>query len=191
MSKSNSRNPLPEEAFVGLGSNLGDRRGFIASGVAAIGRLSGVELCRPSSLYETDPVGLKDQPRFLNAVALVRSSLSPSRLLRSLLAIEQEHGRQRPIPDGPRTLDLDLLLYGTRVVADADLQVPHPRMTGRCFVLRPLLELAPGLVHPGTGERLSDCLDRCDCSGVRPVGRLPLRGAGAAGTSEAGLLSTG
>ena len=181
---------MAEEAFVGLGSNLGDRRGFIASGVAAIGRLSGVELCLPSSLYETEPVGLEDQPRFLNAVVLVRTSLSPSRLLRSLLAIEQEHGRHRLIPDGPRTLDLDLLLHGSRVVADAHLQVPHPRMTGRCFVLRPLVELAPGLVHPGTGERLSDCLGRCDCSGVRPAGRLPGRRAGASETSEAGPAPT-
>ena len=182
---------MPEEAFVGLGSNLGDRRGFIASGVAAIGRLPGVELCRPSSLYETDPVGLEDQPSFLNAVALVRTSLSPSRLLRSLLAVEQEHGRQRLIPHGPRTLDLDLLLHGSGVVADAGLRLPHPRMTGRCFVLRPLLELAPGLVHPGTGERLSDCLDRCDCSGVRPAGRLAGWGAAAAATPEAGPLATG
>ena len=181
---------MPEEAFVGLGSNLGDRRRFIASGVGAIGRLPGVERCLPSSLYETEPIGLTDQPRFINAAAHLRTTLSPSRLLRSLLAIEQEHGRQRLIPDGPRTLDLDLLLHGTRVVADADLQVPHPRMTERCFVLRPLLELAPGLVHPGTGERLSDCLDRCDCSGVRPAGRLPGRRAGASGTSEAGLLFT-
>ena len=179
---------MPEEAFVGLGSNLGDRRGFVASGVAAIRRLPGVELCVPSSLYETDPVGLEDQPGFINAVALVRTSLSPSRLLRSLLAIEQDHGRQRLIPDGPRTLDLDLLLHGSRVAADTDLQVPHPRMTGRCFVLRPLLELAPGLVHPGTGERLSDCLDRCDCSGVRPAGRLPDRSAGGSGTSGAKTL---
>ena len=181
---------MPEEAFVGLGSNLGDRRRFIASGAAAIGRLPGVELCRTSSLYETDPVGLEEQPHFLNAVARVRTTLSPSRLLRSLLAIEQEHGRERLIPDGPRTLDLDLLLYGSRVVADAYLRVPHPRMTERCFVLRPLLELAPGLVHPGTGERLSDCLRRCDCSGVRPAGGLPGRPAGGSGTSEAGGLST-
>ena len=167
---------------------MGDRRAFIASGVAAISRLRGVELCQQSSLYETDPVGLVDQPRFLNAAALLRTRLSPSRLLRSLLAIEQEHGRQRLIPSGPRTLDLDLLLYGSRIVADTDLQVPHPRMTGRCFVLRPLLELAPGLVHPETGERLSNCLERCDCSGVVPAGRLPRRGAGAGGIPEAGPL---
>ena len=153
--------------------------------MAAICGLPGVELCQPSSLYETDPVGLVDQPRFLNAVALVRTSLPPSRLLRSLLAIEREHGRQRLIPDGPRTLDLDLLLYGSRVAADTDLRVPHPRMTGRCFVLRPMLELAPGLVHPETGERLSDCLGRCDCSGVRPAGRLPRARTEAAGTSQA------
>lgn len=173
MSKPKSRNRLPEEIFVGLGSNLGDRRGFIASGLAAICRLRGVEFCQLSSLYETDPVGLADQPPFINAAAHLRTSLSPSGLLRSLLAIEQEHGRQRLVPDGPRTLDLDLLLYGNRIVADADLQVPHPRMSERCFVLRPLLELSPGLVHPGTGERLSDCLARCDCSGVRPAGKLP------------------
>ena len=134
---------------------MGDRRAFIASGVAAISRLRGVELCQQSSLYETDPVGLVDQPRFLNAAALLRTRLSPSRLLRSLLAIEQEHGRQRLIPSGPRTLDLDLLLYGSRIVADTDLQVPHPRMTGRCFVLRaPASSWHPGscIPRPGNGS---------------------------------------
>lgn len=140
-------------AFVGLGSNLGDREATI---LRALGRLQDdpeVDVVRVSTLRETEPVGYLDQPRFLNGVAELETELSARELLTRLLAIERELGRRRADgpPLGPRTLDLDLLLYGDDTIAEAGLQVPHPRLHERRFVLEPLAELVPGLVVPGHG----------------------------------------
>lgn len=146
---------MNELAFVALGSNLGDRQAYLESGLAALAALVGVELQKTSSVYETAPVGYTDQPFFLNAAAALRTTLSPEELLLGLQEIEARHQRQRQVHWGPRTLDLDLLLHGQRTAATPTLQLPHPRMLDRCFVLAPLCELAPDLCHPRTGRPFS------------------------------------
>lgn len=141
-------------AFVALGSNLGDREATIRAALDALAAEPGLELVAVSSLVDTDPVGNVDQPRFLNGAAEVDTELSPRDLLTALLAVEQRFGRRRDgaVPHGPRTLDLDLLLYGDAEIDEPGLTVPHPRMHERGFVLGPLAELAPGLEVPGKGR---------------------------------------
>jgi 2-amino-4-hydroxy-6-hydroxymethyldihydropteridine diphosphokinase len=145
-------------AYVALGSNLGDRERTLRDAVAALGAEDGVEVSAVSTLIETDPVGFVDQPRFLNGVAALDTTLGARELLTLLLEVERRFGRSREgVPaQGPRTLDLDLLLYGDLVLDEPGLQVPHPRLHERPFVLEPLAELAPGLEIPGLGpvERL-------------------------------------
>jgi 2-amino-4-hydroxy-6-hydroxymethyldihydropteridine diphosphokinase len=135
-------------AYIGIGSNLGDREATLRSAVEALAATPGIELVAVSSLRETDPVGpVQDQPRFLNGAVEVETTLAPRPLLDRLLAIEADHGRVRKEPQGgPRTLDLDLLLYGDEAVSEPGLTVPHPRLRERDFVLEPLRELGwPGL----------------------------------------------
>lgn len=133
-------------AYVGLGANLGDREAAIRRAAALIGAR------RLSSIRETEPWGYADQPPFLNAVAEVETALAPRAFLDRLLAVERDLGRVRAGPRyGPRTIDLDLLVHGDRVVDEPGLQVPHPRLRERLFVLEPLAELAPGLEIPGNG----------------------------------------
>ena len=139
--------------FVGLGSNLGDREGTLR---AAVGRLRGLpetDVVRVSSLRDTDPVGYRNQPRFLNGVVELETTLAPRALLAALLELEAAFGRDRGTvpPQGPRTLDLDLLLYGQDRIDEPGLQVPHPRLHERRFVLEPLAELDPALEVPGKG----------------------------------------
>jgi 2-amino-4-hydroxy-6-hydroxymethyldihydropteridine diphosphokinase len=135
-------------AYVGLGANLGDREATMRRAI----ELLGDEVVAVSSFRETDPVGYEDQPRFLNAAVALEMELSPRELLDRLLAVERELGRTRDGPRyGPRTIDLDLLLYGDVVVDEPGLRVPHPRLAGRRFVLEPLVELDPGLTIPGAG----------------------------------------
>ncbi len=138
-------------AYVGLGSNLGDRAETLRVALERLAATQGVEVVAVSSLRETDPVGpVTDQPRFLNGVAAVETTLGPRRLLEVLLAIEAGLGRARTgPPGGPRTLDLDLLLYGEERIDEPGLQVPHPRLHERPFVLEPLEEL--GWTPPGPG----------------------------------------
>jgi 2-amino-4-hydroxy-6-hydroxymethyldihydropteridine diphosphokinase len=136
--------PQGEEAFVGLGSNLGDRRARLASAFAALSLLPGTQLVARSSLYESAPVDAGGGD-YLNAVARLRTSLAPLELLHALQAIEAEAGRQRPYPNAPRSLDLDLLLYGDRAIESDELTLPHPRLQERAFVVAPLLEIAPDL----------------------------------------------
>jgi len=140
-------------AYVGLGANLGDRERTLRAAVDGLAGEAGIEVVAVSTLRETEPVGYLEQPRFLNGAASLETSLPPGRLLDRLLAVEQRFGRVR-IPDehGPRTLDLDLLLYGDEVIDERGLTVPHPRLHERRFVLEPLAELAPGLVVPGRGD---------------------------------------
>ena len=141
-------------AFVGLGSNLGDREATILRALARLQDEPELRLVRVSSLRETEPVGYVDQPQFLNGVAELETELPARDLLTRLLAIERELGRTRGEgpPLGPRTIDLDLLLYGEDTIAEAGLQVPHPRMHVRRFVLEPLAEVAPDIVVPGHGS---------------------------------------
>jgi 2-amino-4-hydroxy-6-hydroxymethyldihydropteridine diphosphokinase len=139
-------------AYVGLGANLGDREATLRAAVAGLGAIEGVRVAAVSSFRETDPVGYLDQPRFLNGAAAVDTTLRPRELLNALLAVERSLGRTREGPRfGPRTIDLDLLLYGDESVDEPGLRVPHPRLQERAFALEPLAELDPGLVVPGHG----------------------------------------
>jgi len=140
-------------AYIALGSNLGDRTQTLLDAVDALRGEDGVEVAGVSSLIETDPVGFLDQPRFVNGVAALDTTLAARELLTLLLEVEQRFGRSREaVPaQGPRTLDLDLLLYGDFELDEPGLQVPHPRLHERAFVLEPLAELAPGLQIPGRG----------------------------------------
>jgi len=133
-------------AYVGLGANLGDREATLRAAAAAIGAT------RLSSIRETEPWGLVDQPAFLNAVAEVETDTGAHELLDLLLTAERDLGRERTGPRwGPRAIDLDLLLYGDEIIAESGLTVPHPHLHERLFVLEPLAELAPGAVVPGRG----------------------------------------
>jgi 2-amino-4-hydroxy-6-hydroxymethyldihydropteridine diphosphokinase len=139
-------------AYIGLGSNIGDRERALGRATALLGETPGVELVAVSATRETDPVGLTEQPRFLNAAAAVETALEPRALLQRLLAIERELGRTRDGPRfGPRTIDLDLLLYGGVTVDEPGLTVPHPRLQDRRFVLEPLAELDSTLEVPRLG----------------------------------------
>ena len=140
-------------AYVALGANLGDRERTLRAAVDALAAEDGIEVVAVSTLRETEPVGVGEQPRFLNGAAELETTLTSRELLARLLAVEQRFGRIRvPGEQGPRTLDLDLLLYGGEVIDEPGLTVPHPRLHERRFVLEPLAELAPGLLVPGRGD---------------------------------------
>lgn len=134
---------------LGLGSNQGERRTILRQAVKLLEAGDKVHVRCISGLYETDPVGNLDQPQFLNAVAVVETELSPGELLQHCLAVEQQLGRVRGERWGPRTIDVDLLLYGGVQMAAADLEIPHPRLAERKFVLAPLAEIAPEALLPG------------------------------------------
>jgi len=144
----------PTRAYIGLGSNLDHPAQQIGRAVAALRKLPDSQMVALSPLYQSRPWGDPDQGDFVNAVAAIDTSLSPQRLLAGLLAIEQQQGRDRSSSrrNGPRTLDLDLLCYGTQVIDEPSLQLPHPRMAQRAFVLLPLSDLAPDLLIPGHGS---------------------------------------
>jgi 2-amino-4-hydroxy-6-hydroxymethyldihydropteridine diphosphokinase len=154
-----------QNAYVGLGSNLGDRAGYLLLAVRGMFD-AGLDVIRLSSIYETEPVEYEDQPAFLNMVAEVRGSTlpSPEQMLARLLRIEYALGRKRDIPMGPRTIDLDLLIFKDQQLESELLTVPHPRLALRRFVLVPLNELVPALVHPvlekSIGELLAQTKDR-------------------------------
>ena len=137
--------------YVALGSNLDDPVAQVRAGAQALGKLPGTQLICCSSLYRTAPVGVTEQPDFINAVCAADTDMPAGALMQSLLDIERAQGRQRAIPGGPRTLDLDLLLYGELVCHEPGLTLPHPRLHERAFVLYPLSEIAPGLNIPGRG----------------------------------------
>lgn len=142
---------VPLLAYIGLGANLGDPADAVQTAIEALGRLPASRVEAVSALYRSAPIDA-DGPEFINAVAAMHTTLTAYELLAQLQAIEAEFGRARPYPNAPRTLDLDLLLYGDREIASDDLTVPHPRMHERAFVLKPLAELAgEGLVVPGRG----------------------------------------
>lgn len=160
--------------YIALGSNLGDRDDFLRRALTALRQTEGVEVTRVSPWYETRPVGgPAGQGPYLNAVAEVQSECGPHDLLAVLLNIEQQLGRERHEKDGPRTIDLDLLLYGDLVYEDTQLLVPHPRLHERLFVLHPLAQLAPGLLHPVLKRSIADLL--AELQGLRLHGSAPGR----------------
>jgi 2-amino-4-hydroxy-6-hydroxymethyldihydropteridine diphosphokinase len=136
-------------AAIALGSNLDDPEAQVRRGFEEIGALPATLLLARSKLYRTKPVGYLDQPDFVNACALVDTTLAPRALLDELLAIEKRHGRKREIPNGPRTLDLDIVLYGDEAIDEPGLTIPHPRAHEREFVLKPLRDVWPDAVIPG------------------------------------------
>lgn len=144
-------------AYVALGANLGDPVLTVRAALDELREMPQARLLASSSLYRTAPVGLKHQPDFINAVAMLETAWSPSELLARLFEIEARFGRVRSVRNAPRTLDLDLLLYDDRVLDLPELTLPHPRMTERAFVLAPLAEIAPQLTIPGQGP-LSELL---------------------------------
>ena len=137
-------------------------------GIEALAGLPQTEVQRVSSLYRSAPVGYRDQPDFVNAVAQIATRHGPRALLEALLAIERQHGRVRGVPNGPRTLDLDVLLYGNQVVREPGLAIPHPRMHERAFVIVPLVEIAPCQDIPGIGTAAL-CLKALDAASVAPI----------------------
>jgi len=140
---------MTARAYIALGANLGDPVATVRAAIDALRRLPRSNLVATSSLYRTAPVGLKQQPDFINAVALLDTDLQPRELLDSLFKVEHDFGRERSIKNAPRTLDLDLLLWDDIVMAEDGLTLPHPRMTERAFVLAPLAEITPDLAIPG------------------------------------------
>jgi 2-amino-4-hydroxy-6-hydroxymethyldihydropteridine diphosphokinase len=149
-------------AYIGMGANLASPAGPPEATLAAAAeRLASLgRIFARSSLYSTEPVGLADQPRFLNAVIALETGLAPRTLLQRLLSLEKDFGRDRSagIPNGPRTLDLDILLMDTLVIHEAHLQIPHPRLAERAFVLVPLNEIAPNSLDPRTGHSIAQLL---------------------------------
>jgi 2-amino-4-hydroxy-6-hydroxymethyldihydropteridine diphosphokinase len=150
------------KAYIGIGSNLGEREQHVRAALDALAALPDTTLTRASSLYDTEPVGGPEQPDFLNAVAELDTNLTPRQVFWNLMRIERQLGRVRTVRWGPRTIDLDLLLAGDAVIDEPDLQVPHPELTRRSFVLVPLVELDPLLRHPVTGETLLQILSRLE-----------------------------
>lgn len=147
--------------FIGVGSNLGDREHYIKQAKSRLVQIPGVYLIQNSVLYETEPVGGPPQGKFLNAVWEIEAEVSPRELLGHLQSIESALGRQRNIRNGPRTIDLDILIYGDQVIHEKDLQIPHPRLAERWFVLKPLWDLAADLIPPVFNKSVCELLDSC------------------------------
>ena len=150
-------------AYIGLGSNLEDPQSQLRRAFADIDKLPDTRVDARSSLYRSAPIGLLDQPDFVNAVAKIATKLTPQALLQALLHIEHQHGRERTVRNAPRTLDLDVLLYDDMQLHEHGLTIPHPQMHRRAFVLQPLLEIAPDIGIPGVGQAqqaLQACQDQ-------------------------------
>ena len=156
MSKGEATGPVI--CYIGLGSNVGDREANLKSALETLGKQDGVEIAKVSHFYETDPVGGPPQGKYLNGAAELATTLKPEQLLDQLQQIEDHLGRKRAVRWGPRTIDLDVLLYGEEVIGTPRLTVPHPLMHERAFVLEPLCEIAPDVFHPVQRKTASELL---------------------------------
>lgn len=162
-----AQNPTVPTVYLSIGSNLGDRKGNLRAAISAL-QVAGVRVERESSIYETEPVDYLDQPWFLNCVVETETELQPQALLERLRALEMRLGSRKEFAKGPRKLDLDILLYGNEIILTPELQIPHPRMLQRRFVLAPLAEIVPNLQHPSWPAPASTLLDNLtDPSQVR------------------------
>lgn len=150
-----------ENVFLGLGSNRGNREAYLEASLDAIGKLKATKIIRISSIYETEPWGVEDQRPFLNQVVEIETKLKPDGLYRRCQNIERELGRKENQKWGPREIDIDLLLYGDRMIHSETLQVPHVYLSERRFVLIPLAEIAPALIVPGCNQSVRTLLHRC------------------------------
>lgn len=145
-------------AYIGLGSNIGDKTGNLKRAIEELGKVPGNKLLAVSSFYKTEPVGEVEQDWFINAVVKIETGLPPRELLKTLFDIERDLGRVREIKWGPRIIDLDILIYDDLVMEEEGLTIPHPCLHERGFVLAPLTEIAPGYVHPGLKKSISELL---------------------------------
>ena len=146
----------PHIAYLGLGSNVGDREEFIEQAIFLLSKTPGIKMRKKSANYETEPEGNSDQPQFLNAAVEIQTSFDPYKLLSVLHETENALGRERDVEWGPRTIDLDILLYDNQIVSDDKLQIPHPLLHERLFVLKPLSEVAPNAIHPALEKTIMD-----------------------------------
>jgi len=163
---------VPDVVYLSMGSNLGNRMGHLGRALSELNR-RGLEILRCSSVYETEPVGFRDQPDFLNLACRGQTGLDPFALLDLCKGVESTMGRRPAQVDGPRLIDIDILFYGRTILETSTLVIPHGSYLLRRFVLEPLAELAPGLTDPRTGRTMSDLLDNCpDRSWVRKFGRV-------------------
>ena len=164
---------MMERAYIGLGSNLAEPQEQLHRALTALGELPGCHLVAVSSLYASDPLGPADQPRYCNAVAALDTDLEPLQLLDALQAIEQAQGRERKAERwGPRTLDLDILLFGERLIDEPRLTVPHYHLHARTFVLYPLAEIAPSDLRLPDARRLAELLAACPFEGIERLGAI-------------------
>lgn len=144
------------QAYLGLGSNIGDRKQQLLKAIDLIGNIKGIKVTKQSSIYETAPIGYTDQPNFLNLCLEIETELSPQQLLKHCLDIEQQLHRVREIRWGPRTLDIDILLYSDNIIETDNLSIPHPRMKERAFVLIPLNDIASDKKDPRLNQKIYD-----------------------------------